>query len=106
MERLRNNILYYVLIIINFYVFPLLMQDTGSGMFVLFLLIPLGCLITSFFYGFKNGFDFLYIGVVIILSLSSIFVYFNDSALPYAIIYILIAMIGNFVALPFRKKRS
>lgn len=50
---------YVIVLAIIFYVLPLLIKDTGSGMFMLLLVIPLLTLICGVIYGVRQGFDFL-----------------------------------------------
>lgn len=52
---------FYLLLLIDFYIVPWFIKDTGSAMIVMLVIIPLICLITSVFYGIRNGFDFWYI---------------------------------------------
>ena len=64
MDKLKKNIIFYILLIIDFYVIPWLIKDTGSAMIVMLMIIPLICLVTSIFYGIRNGFNFWYILIV------------------------------------------
>lgn len=50
---------YVIVLAIIFYVLPLLIKDTGSGMFMLLLVIPLLTLFCAVIYGVRQGFDFL-----------------------------------------------
>ena len=97
MDKLKKNILIYILLIINFYVLPSLIKDTGTAMIMLLVVIPMITLFISIFYGKKNGFDIWYVFSVGILFFPSIFIYYNSSALIYVIVYTIIALIGNFV---------
>ena len=97
MDKLKKNILIYILLIINFYVLPSLIKDTGTAMIMLLVVIPMITLFISIFYGKKNGFDIWYVISVGILFFPSIFIFYNSSALIYVIVYTIIALIGNFV---------
>lgn len=103
MARLKRNWICFILLMLDFYAVPWLIQDTGSGMFVMLLLIPFICFITSILYGLKNGLDIGYIMSVALLFLLSVPLFYNESALPYVVIYAAIALVGNLLALPFRK---
>ena len=61
MAGLKKNIIFYILLFIDFYIIPRFIKDTGSAVIVMLMIIPLICLITSVFYGIRNGFDFWYI---------------------------------------------
>lgn len=104
MEKVKKNMVFYLLLLIEFYIIPSFMKDTGSAMIVMLVLIPLLCLITSVFYGIRNGFDFWYILSVAILFIPSIFIFYNASAWVYAVGYTVIALFGNLIALPLRKR--
>lgn len=104
MNKLKKNIVFYFLLIIDFYAIPYFIKDTGSAMIIMLMIIPLICLVTSIFYGIKNGFDFWYIIVAAIIFTPSIFIFYNSSAWVYIVAYTVIALLGNLIALPLRKR--
>ena len=106
MDKLKKNIVFYILLFIDFYVIPSFIKDTGSAMIVMLIIIPLICLLTSVFYGIRNGFDFWYILIVAIMFTPSIFMFYNSSAWVYVVGYTVIALLGNLIALPLRKGRK
>ena len=104
MEKLKKNMVFYLILLIDFYIIPLLIKDTGSAIVVMLVIIPLICLITSIFYGRRNGFDFCYILSVAIIFTPSIFIFYNSSAWIYVVGYAVIALFGNLIGLPLRKR--
>ena len=60
MDKIKKNWIYYLIIFITFYLIPILIKDTGSGIFILLIVIPLITLFTSIIYGLSNKFDFIY----------------------------------------------
>lgn len=91
-----KKILPYVLILIfNFYALPFLIQDTGSAIAMLLILIPFICLVCSFVYGAKRGFSIFWPLAVAILFVPTIFIFYNPSAWIYALGYGITALIGN-----------
>ena len=72
MAGLKKNIIFYILLFIDFYIIPRFIKDTGSAVIVMLMIIPLICLITSVFYGIRNGFDFWYILIAAIMFTPSI----------------------------------
>lgn len=104
MEKLKKNMVFYLLLLIDFYIIPMFIKDTGSAMILMLVLIPLICLIISVFYGMRNGLDFSYILSVAIIFIPSIFIFYNSSAWVYAAGYAAVALFGNFIALPLRKR--
>ena len=106
MAGLKKNIIFYILLFIDFYIIPRFIKDTGSAVIVMLMIIPLICLITSVFYGIRNGFDFWYILIAAIMFTPSIFMFYNSSAWVYVVGYAVIALWGNLIALPVRKNKS
>ena len=104
MDKLKKNMVFYLLLLIDFYIVPWFIKDTGSAMIVMLVIIPLICLITSVFYGIRNGFNFWYILIVAIMFAPSIFIFYNSSAWVYVVGYAVIALLGNLIALPLRKR--
>lgn len=104
MDKIKKNIVFYILLIIDFYVIPYFIKDTGSAMIIMLMIIPLICLVTSIFYGIRNGFDFWYILIVAIIFTPSIFMFYNSTAWVYIVGYTVIALLGNLIALPLRKR--
>ena len=104
MEKLKKNMVFYLILLIDFYIIPLLIKDTGSAMAVMLVIIPLICLIISVSYGRRNGFDFCYILSVAIIFTPSIFIFYNSSAWVYVVRYAVIALFGNLIGLPLRKR--
>lgn len=104
MDKIKKNWVYYFIIFITFYLIPILIQDTGSGMFILLIVIPLITLITSIIYGLRNVFDFIYPLIVAILFIPTLFIYYNVSAWTYILVYSMIAVIGELLGKTLQKK--
>ena len=104
MEKLKKSIIFYILLIIDFYAIPWLIKDTGSAMIVMLIIIPLICFVTSIFYGLKNGFDFEYVLIVALIFVPSIFIFYNSSAWIYVAVYTVVVLLGNLIALLLRKR--
>lgn len=106
MEGTRKMLPYLAVIIFSFYVLPLLIQDTGSGMSILLFGIPMICLIVSFTYGIKNLFNWLFPLLVMLLFVPTMFIFYNESASIYILAYGIISIIGNFIGSLFSKKEQ
>ena len=102
MDKFKKNLIFYILLIIDFYVIPWFIKDTGSAMIVMLGMIPIVCFVTSMMYGIRNSFDFWYAFIVAFLFIPSIFIFYNSSAWIYVVVYAGIALLGNFIALPLR----
>lgn len=103
MKKLRSVFPYLIINILIFYLLPLLIIDTGSGMFIMLMLMPILCLAVSFCYGIKRGFSFYYPLFTMIIFIPTIFIYYNDSAIIYIFIYGAISLTGNFIGDLFKK---
>lgn len=88
-----------------FYLLPLLIRDTGSGMFVLLFALPCVCLLAGFACGCAAGLRWYYPIVIALLFIPVIFLYLNETAALYAPIYGLIAFAGNLAGAPVRRLR-
>lgn len=97
MEKLKQMLPYLLIMIGIFYVSPMLIIDTGSGMFILLVLVPLACLLTSLAYGFKNSFTLTFPILVMLIFIPSIFIFYNDSAIVYVFAYGAISLVGSFL---------
>ena len=104
MEKIRNMTAYLIVIIFLFYILPLIIKDTGSGMLVLLLLIPITCFLISLIYGIKNLFDWRFPILVMLLFIPTIFLFYNESAAIYSLIYGCIAAFGSFLGSAVSKK--
>ena len=88
----------YILVMLAFYVAaPLLCRDTGSAMFTLLCLLPATLFILSLVYVKMNGFKWYLSLAVALLWLPTVFIYYNESAMIYALIYGVISFAGQGV---------
>ncbi len=97
---------YLMVIIIDFYILPLLIRDTGSAMIMLLIILPFICFVSSVFYGIRHSFHLSYAFIVAILFLPSLFIYYNISAWIYSLIYGIIALAGNLTGYLLRKTQN
>ena len=104
MEKLKRMLPYLLIIIFAFYILPLLIKDTGSGMLILLIGIPIICFIVSFIYGIKNSFNWLFSILIMMLFVPSIFIYYNESATIYVLVYGIISIIAQFLGNMLRNK--
>ncbi|WP_425539216.1 hypothetical protein [Microaceticoccus formicicus] len=105
MREFKKIVPYLVVNFIAFYLLPNLISDTGSGMFILLVIIPLTCVLTGIVLGMKNTFKWYYPVLVGLLFIPSIYIYYNESALVYAPAYGILALIGSLLGkMVFRLK--
>lgn len=104
-EEIRRMSSYLFVLFVLFYVFPLVIKDTGSGMFILLLVTPAILLITGFVYGIRKGFSILPSILTGILFIPGIYIYYNDSAWIYAGIFPVFMLFGTGIGRMFYGKR-
>ena len=90
MKKTREMSVYLIVITLAFYVLPAFINDTGTGIFFLLILTPCICFLTSLIYGIRHSFNL-------------IFIFYNESAAVYVLIYGIIATIGNFLGSLLKK---
>ena len=104
MDKFKNMLSYLLIFAITFYILPLLGKVIGNFMFILLILIPLICFITSLLYSLKNGLNLVFSFIVGVLFIPTIVTYYNSSAWVYIIGYTIISLTGNLIGGFFRKK--
>ena len=105
MKNLKSMLPFWILILLGFYVLPFAIKDTGMGMLVLLFGLPLLCFICSVVFGVKNGFNFIFCAVVGLLFIPSLFIFYNESAWVYVIMYLGISLVGNLIGMIFYKRK-
>lgn len=106
MGNFRKMLPYLVIIILAFYLLPFLTKDTGSGISILLIGLPIICVIVSLIYGMKNSFNWLFSLLFMLLFIPTIFIFYNESATIYILLYGVISVIGNFIgSLPCKENQ-
>ena len=96
----------YIIIAMMYYFIPLyLVKDTGSGIFLLLMAIPIIVFLISLIFAIKNGFKWYFSIIVGLLWFPNVFI-LNDSASSYIIIYGAISFIGQLIGFFLRKYRQ
>lgn len=84
----------WIILALMYNLLPVLIQDTGSGMFFLLLIFPAATLIISVFYGTRQDSVLLFPCITGILFIPAVFLYMNTSALFYVILYEAVSFAG------------
>ena len=106
MKKLIGMIPYLAVIMLDFYLLPLLIRDTGSAMLMLLIVVPLICFVCSLVYGIKNSFCLAYAIAVAILFIPTILIFYNSTTWVYIFGYGAIALAGNAIGMVFIKERK
>ena len=94
----------YIVIAMMYYCIPLyLVKDTGSGIFLLLMVIPIFVFLISLVFAIKNGFRWYFSIVLGLLWIPNLFL-LNDSATLYMLMYSGISFIGQFVGIVLKNK--
>lgn len=89
----------------DFYLLPLLMRDTGSAMLLMLCVMPLAALVIGVAWGVRRGFRLWLPVTAAALFLPSIFLFYNLTAWPYAIVYGAAVLAGMGIGRIFYRKR-
>ena len=103
MKKIREMSVYLIVIILAFYALPAFINDTGTGIFFLLILTPIICFITSIIYGIRHSFNLIFLLLIMALFIPTIFIFYNESAAVYVLIYGIIAAIGNLLGSLIKK---
>lgn len=95
MEKYKKMIPYLLVNAADFYLLPFLIWDTGSAMVLMLGVMPFICFFCSAFYGYRNTFQPLFALFTAVLFAPSIFIFYNESAWVYAIVYGAAALLGD-----------
>ena len=103
-KKSKKMLAYWLIIIFAFYILPLLIKDTGTGMLILLIGIPVICFTISLIYARKNSFDWIFSIFIVLAFIPSIFIYYNESAGIYTLVYGILSIIGQFIGHLMGKK--
>lgn len=103
MKPLKKMIPYLIAVVLVFYLLPFLIKDTGSGMTILLIVIPASCFLISLIYGIENSFHWLFSLLIMLLFAPTIFLFYNESAAIYILIYGILSLVGNLIGSAIRK---
>ncbi len=98
------HILYILAMLIAYYLLPMLIVDTGMGILVLLLAIPIIIFASAFLYGRFRGFSFFITIATPTFFVPAVFIFFNETATVYVAIYTVVAILGNILGEVFHKR--
>ena len=106
MDKLRKMLPFLGVNVFAFYILPFLNMHTNGVILLLLIEIPVICFVTSLIYGIKRSFNLIYTLIVMLIFVPTIFIFYNESAAIYILIYGVHSLIGNFIGyLIFKSKR-
>ena len=104
MKKIRNKPLplYSVILIIVFFLFPLLFK---GGIAFLFLINPLAVFLSSIICSCSNKQVLPIVFITALLFLPTIFIFYNESAWIYVVFYVVVSFVGCSIGLIRSKKK-
>lgn len=98
----KTLFIYSTVLIIVFYLLPLLFK---GGISFLFLINPLAVFLSSIICGCNNKLVLTIVFITALLFLPTIFIFYNESAWIYVVFYVVVSFVGCFIGLKKRKKK-
>lgn len=97
---------YILVILVIYYVLPFFVRDTGSGMLLLLLIIPMSTFLSSVMYSMKYSFNIFLVLSFSLLFIPTIYIFYNESAWFYVVLYGVIALLGSLVGVGIKRIES
>lgn len=97
---------FVLVILVAYYVFPLFIVDTGSGMFFLLLVIPLVSFLCAMVYSWKYSFNIFFVLCFSLLFIPTVYLFYNETAWNYVALYGAVALLGGLIGVGLRKVES
>lgn len=95
MNNLNKMAPYFIISLICYYGLPFFMQDSGSAIMILCIVLPLVTFLIAAFYGFQQAqHKILYAIITGAFFFPNIWIHMNDSAVIYSFIYMGFAFFG------------
>ena len=91
---IKASLEFVAVLVVLFYLLPLLFKGSIG---LLIVVNPIVIIMCSYLISKKYNFCLRNIALVAILYLPSMYVFYNDSAWIYVVIYVVFALIGNYI---------
>ena len=106
MPRINRMLPYILTMIFLFYLLPLLINDMFFAITILLIILPLSCFAIGLSYSNKYKFNIWFVLLVGLMFIPSIFVFYNYTAWPYAMVYTLFTLIGSCLGSLHNKNKA
>lgn len=104
MRKIKEMLPFLTVIMISYYLLPLLINEINTGFFILFVVIPLICFISSIIYGINYSLNVLFIVCTAVLFIPSMLIIGILPIWGFVIGYGIVALIGNAIGMIFFKR--
>ncbi len=108
LPALKAVIPFWGITVAGFYLLPLCICDTGSGIFVLLVILPLLCFVCASAYSVRQVSALWYVAGVPLFFMPSGFLFYGsdtEAVFFYTVGYALIATVGHIAGAGIRKAR-
>src|SRR5659263_109801 len=105
-QILRKLIVYIIILAVVFYLIPIATKMGAPKELMITLLIVLNsivCLGTGAIFGIKHGFKWYFLMLAPLLFIPSMYVFYNDSAFIYVVMYLFLSAAGLGIGCVIRK---
>lgn len=92
--------------LLTFYALPIIIQNVVIGILVLWFINPIISFACSYVYGKHASFHILIPIIISMMFAISTLLFYNDSALVYAVFYGLFSLLGMFIGAYVRKRNT
>ncbi len=103
----KSRVVMIILLVVWYILFPLMLVDTGSAIYLLLLINPILSIVSGLIYGKLQGFDWLILWFVAFLFIPVIYFHMDGQwdCMIYPGIYIILMSLGMVVGQIFQKKK-
>ena len=105
-QILKKLLVYTIILVVVFYLIPIstkLETPMELAFTLMIVLNPIVCLGTAAVFGIKHGFKWYFLMLAPILFIPSLYIFYNDSAFLYIVIYIIFSAAGMGIGCILRK---
>ena len=106
MKQIRRLVPYVIIYMVVFFLLPLfypLFEFERAAPILLLVINPVACVVVTFLYGLRYGFDWYALLAGSIVYLISMMVYYDWSGASYTLIYLLTSVIGITAGPAFKR---
>ncbi len=103
--KYKKYIIYAAIFVTLYYLMPLI-PSKSLMVLSLTLIYPVANFALSLYFAKKYGFNLLFPVIAAVLFVPAVFIYMNESALIYVVIYFVINLIGLATGKVFKNKKS
>ena len=94
MDKNKALLKYAIALIVVYYLLPFIFKGSIAS---ILLINPITVLVCSILYSKNNGFNLFIVFIAALPFLPSIFIFYNESAWIYTVLYAIISLVGSLI---------